>query len=155
MQEDSLDEMEFITPSMFGKQNYPMLTIMNYGIKFNYLCLEGLNFTEHIRIKVDGVNQVICISECPKDNDYAIKWCNIYGDKKRPRKLSGKFADLIYKMMHWDVRNRYYIRAVKEFENDEEVYKFYLKNAETKEDVQIERIVKLLSIVDGVVIPKN
>ena len=156
MGEIDLKNLDTVNASLFTRPKGPALTIKNDGIIFNAECIQGLDDAEYINIIMDRDRLQLYVIKCEENDDNALRWCNIYDEKKRPRKLSGKgFVDLLFRLVGWDIRNRYIVKGSLENINGIEAYRFRLKDAEAESDIRIKRIINLLKKVDGVIIPDD
>jgi len=109
----SMENFQAIDNGLFKKSQEAALTVKNNGITFNSACLAGMEGICYVKLFLDSKSYRLIALACDEKTPGALRWCNVHNERRRPRKLSGDFADLLYEMMGWDIRYRYIITANK------------------------------------------
>lgn len=85
------------------------MTIRANSISFNTACIDGLEDAVYIQIMVDEGQKRIAIRKCEENDRDSVRWCIAKPDKRKTRKITGRFSNYIYQMMQWIDGCRYKI----------------------------------------------
>ena len=92
----------------FSHMRECMITFRPNGIQFNTACITLFEGVTHVLLMVDWEHKWFIIKPCDPDDKDGQRWCNIKGDARKTRMISGRdFAERLYKKMDWS-KGRYY-----------------------------------------------
>jgi hypothetical protein len=99
---------EFVTAVFNAK-----ITLNYDNFTCNAACVRLFPESEYIQILANRTKQRLLIWACDKNDKHAVKWSIIKNNKPKTRNVRAKIlCAKIYKMMNWDINNRYKILAV-------------------------------------------
>ena len=145
-----IENLQVVSENLFTTtKKEAAVTIKDNAIVFNSACIQGLEGTVYIRILMDEAERKMYVIKCEENDPGALRWCNVKGEKRRPRKLSGLFADMLYEMMGWDIRYRYNILADEFCEGEHVGYCFNLNETKQINDYKIKRLIELMNRIEA------
>ena len=128
--EFSYDGYQIVRREMFAHQREPAMTIRYDSISFNTACIDGLEDTVYVQILVNENDKRIVIKKSSENAKDSLRWCVAKPDKRKSRKITGKFSKMIYSMMDWMKGCRYKILGHKINFQGEILYVFELTECE-------------------------
>lgn len=129
---------EVVRQDFFVVQDEPQLTFNQGRMYVNNYCMKVFTEENYMQVLVDRINRVIVIKPLKNKVKDSFRWCGM-SEKRKARHLRCiPLFYLTYKMMKWDVNNRYKITGHIEDANDDKAIYFDLKDARCFVPVRID-----------------
>ena len=129
-----LDQFQVVRREFFYHLNEPSVTFNNNKIGVNTACIRKLPETEFIQFLVSRTSHKLALRPCQESESHSLRWCNVSGDKRKPRCVTGRvFFLMICDMMGWNPNYRFKILGKLVKANGEYLILFDLDAVETYE----------------------
>jgi hypothetical protein len=110
---DELNDFEYIRPEFVAPVFKAKVTLNYDNFAFNAACVRLFPKSEYVQILADKTKKRLLIWPCKEHDKCSVKWSLIRNDKPSSRNVRAKIlCAKIYRMMNWDINNRYKIMAV-------------------------------------------
>lgn len=128
--EFNYDGYQIVRRELFAHLREPSVTIRANSITFNTACIQGLEDAVYIQILIREDQKRMVIRKCNENDKDALRWCIEKPDKRKSRKITGRFSKHLYQMMKWVENYRYKILGHKIQYQGETLYVFELEECE-------------------------
>lgn len=132
------EQCEVVRQDFFVTQDEPQLTFNQGRMYVNNYCMKEFTEENYIQVLVDRMNKAIVIKPIKEKVKDSFRWCGMTEKRKARHMRCIPMFYLTYKMMKWDVNNRYKITGHIERANGERALYFQLKDAMCFEPVRID-----------------
>ena len=128
--EFNYDGYQIVRRELFAHLREPSVTIRANSISFNTACIQGLEDAVYIQILIREDQKRMVIRKCNENDKDALRCCIEKPDKRKSRKITGRFSKHLYQMMKWIENYRYKILGHKIQYQGETLYAFELEECE-------------------------
>lgn len=126
---ESLDNYEVVRQDFYVTYDEPQLTFNQGRMYVNSYCVKSFTEENYIQVLVDRMGKAMVIKPIKDKVKDSFRWCGMNEKRKARHMRCVPLFYLTYRMMKWDVNNRYCITGHIEEANGEKAIYFQLKDA--------------------------
>ena len=125
---------QIVRSEFFSQLHEPAITFNQGKVGVNSACLKKLPNVKYAQILVNREKKMLAIRPCQESDIFSFQWCSYRAkDKKRqPRQITAKMLFMkICTLMKWNMNYRYKILGKLVHANNEYLFIFNLRSAQT------------------------